>query len=126
VSAYLDPHWRAFAAAIGAPELVGDPRFGDGVQRARHRAELVELIEKRLAGGTVATWTARLQQAGVLVAEVKDYAAVVADPLAAESGVLRPVGPDYGVASPVCLERTKQRTLRPRQELDAADVRFDA
>ena len=126
VSAYLDPHWRAFTAAIGAPELVDDPRFGDGVQRARHRAELVELIEKRLAGGSVAHWTARLQQVGVLVAEVKDYAAVVADPLAAESGVLRSVGPDHGVASPVRLERTEQLTLRPRQELDADDARFGA
>ena len=47
VSAYLDPHWRAFTAAIGAPELADDPRFGDGADRARHRAELVDLIEKR-------------------------------------------------------------------------------
>jgi crotonobetainyl-CoA:carnitine CoA-transferase CaiB-like acyl-CoA transferase len=124
VSAYLDPHWRAFAAAIGAPELVDDPRFGDGVDRARHRGELVELIEKRLAGGTVAEWVSRLAEAGVLVAEVKDYAAVVADPLAAESGLLRRVGPGHGVASPVRLERTVERPLRPRRELDAASVEF--
>lgn len=124
VSAYLDPHWRAFTAAIGAPELADDPRFGDGADRARHRAELLDLIEKRLAGNTVAEWTARLQDAGVLVAEVKDYAALVADPLAAESALLRSVGPDHGVASPVRLEHTEQRALRPRQELDAADVRF--
>ena len=87
-------------------------------------AELLALIEKRLAGNTVAEWTARLQDAGVLVAEVKDYAALVADPLAAESALLRSVGADHGVASPVRLEHTEQRALRPRQELDGADVRF--
>jgi crotonobetainyl-CoA:carnitine CoA-transferase CaiB-like acyl-CoA transferase len=124
VSAYLEPHWRAFTATIGAPELVEDPRFESGVDRARHRAELVELIEKRLATGTVAEWVSRLQEAGVLVAEVKDYAAVTADPLAAESGLLRRVGPDHGVASPIRLERTVERELGPRRELDHTDLRF--
>lgn len=124
VSAYLDPHWRAFTTAVGAPELVDDPRFTDGVDRARHRGELVELIEKRLAGGSVVEWVARLQEFGVLVAEVKDYAAVVADPLAAESGLLRDVGGDRGVASPVRLERTVERPLCPRRELDPDAVEF--
>lgn len=90
VSAYLEPHWRAFAETIGAPpELLEDPRFGSGVDRARHRGDLVTLIEQRLAGGIVAEWVERLHRAGVLVAEVKDYAAVTVDPLAAESGLLR-------------------------------------
>ncbi|MEU7811774.1 CoA transferase [Pseudonocardia sp. NPDC049154] len=124
VSAYLDPHWRAFTRTLGAPELVDDRRFADGVLRARHRAELVELLEKRLAAGTVAEWVARLSAVGVLVAEVKDYAGVIADPLAAESGLLRRVGPGHGVASPVRLERTRERELQPRRELPADDVRF--
>jgi crotonobetainyl-CoA:carnitine CoA-transferase CaiB-like acyl-CoA transferase len=126
VSAYLDPHWQAFTKAIGAPELVGDLRFGSGVERARHRAELVELIEERLAHGTVAEWVGRLQEVGVLVAEVKDYAAVTADPMAAESGLLRRAGGVHGVASPLRLERTVAREPRPRQELGTADIRFGA
>ncbi|MDT7578268.1 MAG: hypothetical protein QOH17_4601 [Pseudonocardiales bacterium] len=124
ISAYLEPHWRAFAATIGAPELVDDPRFGSGVERAQHRAELVELIEEALAAGTVAEWVARLQDVGVLVAEVKDYAAVIADPLAAESGLLRGVGADHGVASPVRMEHTVTHGPQPRRELDSA--RFGA
>jgi crotonobetainyl-CoA:carnitine CoA-transferase CaiB-like acyl-CoA transferase len=126
VSAYLDPHWRAFTAAIGAPELVEDPRFGSGVDRARHRGELVELIEKRLAGGTVAEWVERLQDVGVLVAEVKDHAAVAADPLAAESGLLRQVGDAHGVASPLRFERTVAHEPQPRQELETPEIRFGA
>ena len=41
VSAYLEPHWRSFAQTIGAPELLADPRFTTGIDRARGRAELV-------------------------------------------------------------------------------------
>jgi crotonobetainyl-CoA:carnitine CoA-transferase CaiB-like acyl-CoA transferase len=124
VSAYLERHWQAFARAIGAPELIEDSRFRSGVDRARHRRELVELIERALAAGTVAQWVDRLRESGVLVAEVKDYAGVVADPLAAESGLLRRIGEEHGIASPLRLERTVERTPRPRRDLAAADVRF--
>jgi crotonobetainyl-CoA:carnitine CoA-transferase CaiB-like acyl-CoA transferase len=126
VSAYLEPHWLSFAQAIGAPELLTDHRFSSGMDRARHRAELVSLIEQRLAAGTVAEWVSRLQAAGVLVAEVKDYAAVVADPLSAESNLLRRVGDGHGVASPVRLERTVASTLRPRREVQGQSIRFEA
>jgi CoA-transferase family III len=47
VSAYLEPHWRRFAQAIGAPELLTDRRFSSGMDRAGHRAELVSLIQRR-------------------------------------------------------------------------------
>jgi crotonobetainyl-CoA:carnitine CoA-transferase CaiB-like acyl-CoA transferase len=124
VSAYLEPHWRSFAQTIGAPELLADPRFTTGIDRARGRAELVALIEQRLAAGTVAEWVSRLQAVGVLVAEVKDYAGVVTDPLCAESNLLRRVGNDHGVASPVRLEHTVAPPLQPRQEVDASAIRF--
>jgi crotonobetainyl-CoA:carnitine CoA-transferase CaiB-like acyl-CoA transferase len=87
---------------------------------------LVTLIEQRLAAGTVAEWVDRLQAVGVLVAEVKDYAGVVADPLCAESNLLRRVGNDHGLDSPVRLERTVAHALRPRQEVDATAIRFGA
>jgi len=118
VSAYLDHHWTTFAHIIGAPELLTDPRFGSGVERAAHRAELVDIIEKHLATHDVHTWVSRLEDAGILVAEVKDYAGVVADPLAAETRLLRAVGDGYGVASPIRLEHTPDRALRPRIEDD--------
>jgi hypothetical protein len=47
VSAYREPHWRRFAQAIGAPELLTDRRFSSGMDRAGHRAELVSLIQRR-------------------------------------------------------------------------------
>ena len=126
VSAYLEQHWQAFARAIGAPELLEDARFGSGIERARHRVDLIALIEKRLATGSAAEWVGRLEEVGVLVAEVKDYPAVAADPLATESGLLRLIGDTPGVASPLRLERTVQRQPRPRREIVPASARFGA
>ncbi len=38
-----------FAEAIGAPELIGDPRFANNGERLKHKAELTPLIAARLA-----------------------------------------------------------------------------
>lgn len=77
-------------------------------------------MDARTSTRPVAEWLDRLAAAGLLVAEVKDYARVVADPLAAESGILRAVGDGFGVASPVRLESTARRELHPRTEVGSA------
>ncbi len=38
--------WRRLAAAIGRPELAGDPRFQEPAARVRHRVELDAIIEE--------------------------------------------------------------------------------
>ena len=40
-----EAQWRSLAAAIGRPELSGDPRFGSVEDRVRNRAELDAVIE---------------------------------------------------------------------------------
>ena len=56
--------WEAFAEALGAPELVDDPRFADPSTRTGHRQELAEIIGGRLATATTAEWVERLNAAG--------------------------------------------------------------
>ena len=56
--------WETFAEALGAPELVADPRFADRDARTAHRTELDEVIEQRLATATTAEWVERLNAAG--------------------------------------------------------------
>ena len=41
-----DAQWRSLAAAIGRPELAGDPRFRDSADRVRRRDELDAMIEE--------------------------------------------------------------------------------
>ena len=54
--------WHNLARAIGAEELIDDPRFSDYDSRLAHRTELNALVELHIATGTTAEWTERLQQ----------------------------------------------------------------
>ncbi len=49
ILAWLDQHWRGVCEAMGKPELLSDPRFADVNSRARHRDEIIQLIEEWLA-----------------------------------------------------------------------------
>jgi crotonobetainyl-CoA:carnitine CoA-transferase CaiB-like acyl-CoA transferase len=49
ILAWLDQHWARVCEAIGRPELVSDPRYADVASRAKHRAEIIKLIEDWLA-----------------------------------------------------------------------------
>jgi len=57
--------FRRLCDALGAPELVSDPRFVDGSTRLQHRPELTVEIEKCLASRTASEWVARLTEYGV-------------------------------------------------------------
>src|SRR5918911_2422934 len=48
--------FRRLCHAIGAPELLDDPRFPDTAERVKHRPELTVEIEKRLEKHTAAEW----------------------------------------------------------------------
>lgn len=126
VSAYLEPHWRAFAGAIGAPGLLHDERFATGATRVANRAALIEAIESRLATRDGAEWAPLLRTAGIVCGLVKDYAAVQADAVTAECGALAATPDGPAVRSPVHLERTRALELRAPQAGGDATVRFVA
>jgi crotonobetainyl-CoA:carnitine CoA-transferase CaiB-like acyl-CoA transferase len=126
VSAYLPRHWVAFTDALGAAGLRDDPRFENGVTRARHRDALTALIEDRLATRPADEWVRRLRQARVLVARARDYAAVAEAPLARETGMLLSEGELHGVGSPVRLGRTEPPAAWPRAEVTAQRATFSS
>jgi crotonobetainyl-CoA:carnitine CoA-transferase CaiB-like acyl-CoA transferase len=57
--------FRRLCDAIGAPELVDDPRYADGQTRVAHRSELTEDLEKHLAARSPEEWVEALAEAGV-------------------------------------------------------------
>ncbi len=124
VSAYLEPHWRAFVHTLGADVLLDDPRFRGASNRVANRGYLLTILEAYLAAGTSAQWRHRLQDAGVLVGEVKDYAQVVADPCTIASGIIERFGEDYGLRNPINLSGTDRLALRRREEGGLDDIRF--
>jgi crotonobetainyl-CoA:carnitine CoA-transferase CaiB-like acyl-CoA transferase len=57
--------FRRLCEAIGAPQLIDDPRFVDGRIRLKNRPELTVEIEKCLAARTADEWVSRLTEFGV-------------------------------------------------------------
>src|SRR5690554_6323150 len=61
IACLTENFWHNLARAIGAEELIKDPRFTDYASRLAHRAEMNELIGKYISTGTTAEWAERLQ-----------------------------------------------------------------
>ena len=57
--------YRRLCVALGAPELIDDPRFVTGAERLKRRPELTVELEKCLAKRTADEWVQVLTEAGV-------------------------------------------------------------
>lgn len=100
-----DRHWPAVAAAVGRPDLVGDPRFATGGDRAMNGAALVALLDEVFGARDLAHWAEVLDAHGVWWAPVQGPADIPEDPQAVASGAFVEVPTGEGstpmVASPV-------------------------
>jgi len=98
------PQWERFCLALELSDLPEDPRFADNASRVSHRDELQELVKRRFAELTTAEALRRLDEKGVPCAEVRDLAAVFADPQVRHLGLRRrmhhPVTGDIDVVAP--------------------------
>lgn len=72
--------FKRLIEAIGAPELIKDPRFVDGHIRLKHRPELTVEIEKCLASRDAAEWVEVLTKAGVPAGPVLNVEECFANP----------------------------------------------
>ncbi len=109
-----DGQFAKLAAAIGVPELIGDPRFLHNGDRVAHRGDLVAMLEDALAGEGTEHWVHALGEAGVPAGAVGDIAS--AFELATSLG-LAPrveVGPDSAdqVRHPITYSRTPVDSYR--------------
>lgn len=78
--------WEKLAQALGAPDLVTDPRYRGPRERVANRADLDADLSCHLSTNTVAHWTAVLSGAGIPVAQVAGLEEAVKGPIAAERG----------------------------------------
>ncbi|HSE96116.1 MAG TPA: CoA transferase, partial [Methylomirabilota bacterium] len=72
--------WEAFCRVLDVPELAGDPRYDANAKRVARRAELVALIEARLATRGRDEWVAAFAAAGLPAGPINDIGQVFADP----------------------------------------------
>lgn len=102
VIAANDHQFRRLCAAIDAPELLEDPRFGSMVERTRHRDELRPLLLEKLATQGAQEWFDVLSAAGVPCGPINtvDQGIELAESLGL-APVVHPGGGPGGVRNPV-------------------------
>ena len=86
--------------AVGAPELATDERFASNPLRIANRAELIPLLQKRIATETTAALLGRLRDAGVPASPVNDLAAVAEEEQLRATGILQELGGHELVSPP--------------------------
>jgi crotonobetainyl-CoA:carnitine CoA-transferase CaiB-like acyl-CoA transferase len=109
--------WGELCRALGAEELLDDPRFEDNPSRVENREALYENLAARFGADTTEAWVEKLREAGVPCSPIRAVDQVVADPQTEAVGILRPVAhsmiPDYtDVGMPVTWNGTRPETRR--------------
>ncbi|MDQ0382773.1 CaiB/BaiF CoA-transferase family protein [Amycolatopsis thermophila] len=88
IAVTTDAQWRALAAAIGRPDLVGDPELGSAAGRLARAAELEEAVAEWTSTRYAADVEAALQAAGVPAHVSASSADFCSDPQLAHRGHL--------------------------------------
>jgi crotonobetainyl-CoA:carnitine CoA-transferase CaiB-like acyl-CoA transferase len=70
-----DRQFAALCDALGVPELAGDARFATNADRVNARAELREVLERRLTARPAGEWVEQLTARGVPAGRVNDIGA---------------------------------------------------
>ena len=73
-------NWQRIAEAIGAPELIDDPRFLNSTARMAHLKELEAELAARFCTKPSAHWLQLLEQQGVPCGPVRDMLQALSDP----------------------------------------------
>ncbi|MCU1486512.1 MAG: L-carnitine dehydratase/bile acid-inducible protein [Actinomycetia bacterium] len=73
MAAYLPHHWVALCDVLGCPELTGDPRFRDRLDRMANRQALEAELEQRTTTFTAEELFRLLDGAGLMAGVVRDY-----------------------------------------------------
>jgi len=116
------PLFARFAALIGAPELLTDPRFADDTARGANGAELSERMARWCAARTTAEVLAELERAQIPAGPVHSPAQALGDPHVQAARLLREI--DYpGLPRPAPISDTPVRFERtPARAIERAPL----
>jgi formyl-CoA transferase len=84
-------HWQRLVCALGQEELLADPRFASGAERAAHATELKAIIEAWTRQRTKVEVMETLGRAGVPAGAVFDTSELLRDPFLARRGTFATV-----------------------------------
>ncbi len=111
IAASGDMMFARLCKAIGAEDLLDDPRFVDGLARRKNRAEIHDAIEAHTRTRTTTDWVEHLNASGVPSGPVYSIDQTFSDPQVKHLGMAAPVEhPSRGridlVGQPVRFHRT--------------------
>jgi crotonobetainyl-CoA:carnitine CoA-transferase CaiB-like acyl-CoA transferase len=91
-----EKQYRNLMTALGLPQVLDDPRFGDWFQRKEHETTLRTIIESALAAEDAKTWERRLNDAGAPCASIWKIEEIIDHPQIAAREVMQTVDSPYG------------------------------
>jgi crotonobetainyl-CoA:carnitine CoA-transferase CaiB-like acyl-CoA transferase len=130
---YNEKHYHAFAAEIGRPELMSDPRFATPKSRSDNGPAFQAIIAEVMPTRTTAEWLAFLERADIPSMVVNDLEQLFDDPHLKETGFFttreHPTeGPIRTMTSPFEFSATPTtyRTHAPHLGADGRTILADA
>ena len=122
VAASGEGMWTSLCKVIAREDMLADPDFKGGKQRAKNRAKLNAAIEAALVKKTSAEWIEILNQAGIPCGPIYKVDQVFADPQVRHLGVATPVehaklGRKEILANAATLSRTPAKVVAPTPEI---------
>ncbi|SHL54721.1 Crotonobetainyl-CoA:carnitine CoA-transferase CaiB [Micrococcus luteus] len=124
-----EKHFQDFATLVGRTEWLDDPRFNTSRARTQHRDELDPLIEQALSTRSAEEWITAIQELGIPIGPIFDYAQVMNDDQTRALGLIQPADRKDGsslsvIRGPVTLdgEPAHVRTAPPMLSEHADEV----
>ena len=105
IAANEHKQFEALCRAIGAPELASDPRFAEREARKRHRAELTDALEARLAARPAVEWERLLVDDAVPAGRVLTVPEILSHPHAIDGAAIATYDGVPGAPRPVRVAR---------------------
>jgi len=124
IAAAGDHIYKRFCDALGAPELLSDPRFSTSAGRQQHRDKLNEAIAAYAVTKGSLEWVTALNDAGVPCGPIYTIDEMFSDPQVEHLRMATPVshsalGAEAVIGQPVNLSRTPSAVYRPTPDCGA-------
>ena len=95
-----DSQFRSFCTALGIAQYGTDPKFATNHARIIHRAELIPILERLIAGGERDDWIAKLEVVGVPCGPIQTIDQVFAHPQVIARDIWKNIPHPTGGSSP--------------------------
>jgi crotonobetainyl-CoA:carnitine CoA-transferase CaiB-like acyl-CoA transferase len=110
--------WQRLCMALERPEWLVEKRFAENADRVRNRDELCSQLAAIFSQRPLAHWLALFQQAGIPATPINTVRQAIEHPVTAHNGMRIELEKVPMIGSPLRLEKTPVRFVRPPPQLN--------